>query len=75
MLLATCGPAEKTVEAGDYQSFWLWPGIAARPELASASSLYILDGEIRVADPGRYVQLRAGHVAPLEVTLSPSASP
>lgn len=47
------------VEARDYRSFWLWPGVHAGPELGSAASLYILDGEIRAADPGRYIQLRA----------------
>lgn len=38
----------------------MWAGVAPRGELADARRLYLLDGEIRARDPGRYVDLRAG---------------
>jgi hypothetical protein len=61
LALAGCGPADPDrVVAERYDSFWLWAGVRAQPVLAKARSLYLLDGEIRASDPGRYVSLRPG---------------
>ena len=58
---AACRPAAPdTVAAEDYQSFWLWAGVRPQPVLAGATELYLLDGEIRAAEPGRYAPLRPG---------------
>lgn len=35
-----------TVNAADYSSFWIWGGVKPQPVLASADSLYILQGQI-----------------------------
>ena len=59
-MLASCGTSpERTVEAKDFDAFWLWPGVSGNPALAHAKSLYILDGEILSSKPGQYIQLRA----------------
>jgi hypothetical protein len=61
MAAAACGPAEPDrVVAGRYDSFWLWAGVRAQPVLEKARTLYLLDGEIRAAEPGRYSVLRPG---------------
>ena len=61
LALAGCGPAEADrVVAERYDSFWLWGGVRAQPALKKASTLYLLDGEIRAAEPGRYAALRPG---------------
>ena len=58
---AACGPADPDlVAAEDYQSFWLWAGVKPTAPLAGAHTLYLLDGEIRASEPGRYVALRPG---------------
>lgn len=58
---AGCGPADPDrVVAERYDSFWLWAGVRAQPVLAKARSLYLLDGEIRASEPGRYASLRPG---------------
>ncbi len=42
-----CGPATAgTVNAADYDAFWLWAGVAPQPALAKARSLYILQGQV-----------------------------
>jgi hypothetical protein len=62
MLTATgCGPAEPDrVAAERYDSFWLWAGVREQPALAGSRTLYLLDGEIRADQPGRYAALRPG---------------
>lgn len=56
-----CGPApDERVEASGHDSFWLWAGVRSRAQLRSARTLYLLDGEIRAAEPGRYIGLRPG---------------
>jgi hypothetical protein len=61
MAAAACAPAEPDrVVAERYDSFWVWPGIAAQPAMARARTLYLLDGEIRASEPGRYAALRPG---------------
>jgi hypothetical protein len=59
LALAGCGEPERVV-AGRYDSFWLWAGVDAQPALARAKTLYLLDGEIRALEPGRYAALRPG---------------
>jgi len=57
---AACGPADPDrVEAERYQSFWLWAGVRP-PDGLKAREWYILDGELRAADRGRFTPLRAG---------------
>ena len=48
------------VAAEDYQAFWLWAGVKPTPALSGARTLYLLDGEIRASEPGRYAALRPG---------------
>ena len=61
LALAGCSPADDgRVDADRYDSFWLWAGVAPQPALANARTLYLLDGEIRAANPNRYVALRPG---------------
>lgn len=52
------GAVEKLVSAADYDAFWLWAGVKARPELDKAKTVYLLQGEI---GPDRFgsVRLRA----------------
>ena len=45
-----------TVDGHD--RFWLWAGVDAPAALATAREVYVLDGEIRRADSGRYHVLR-----------------
>ncbi|PHR21338.1 MAG: hypothetical protein COA41_02985 [Sphingopyxis sp.] len=62
MLLGGCGrsavPDPQTVVAEDYDSFWLWAGVKPQPVLDRAQSIYILAGEVRAGDTGRFRQLR-----------------
>ncbi|MEA3065644.1 MAG: hypothetical protein QOJ27_2096, partial [Sphingomonadales bacterium] len=61
MAAAACGPGEPDrVVADRYDSFWLWGGVRAQPALQRARTLYLLDGEIRAREPGRYAALRPG---------------
>ena len=61
LLMAACGPAgPERIDAGQYDGFWLWAGVSPQPALARARTLYLLDGEIRASEPGRYVALRPG---------------
>lgn len=61
MAAAGCGPVEpERVIADRYDSFWLWAGVHPQPVLARARTLYLLDGEIRAIEPGRYSALRPG---------------
>jgi len=57
-LIAT--PSRATpVEAGDYDSFWLWAGVKSQPLLAKAKRLYLLQGQVGVREPIRLVAQRA----------------
>jgi hypothetical protein len=40
-----------TVEAADYDAFWLWAGVKPQPVLASAKVIYILRGEVTATTP------------------------
>jgi len=46
------------VTAEGHDRFWLWAGVAAPDTLADAREVYVLDGEIRAVDAGRYHVLR-----------------
>jgi len=59
LLAATgAGAADGIVRAADYDAFWLWAGVKARPEIEKAKTVYLLQGEI---GPDRFgnVRLRA----------------
>jgi hypothetical protein len=58
LLLAACREPDR-VEPQDYDAFWLWAGVAARPELEHARTIYLLDGEVRDGRPVRFVPLLA----------------
>jgi hypothetical protein len=38
--------AAEAVRAADYDSYWLWAGVKARPEVDKARTIYLLQGEI-----------------------------
>ncbi|WP_437882017.1 DUF3142 domain-containing protein [Pseudomonas sp. LRF_L74] len=44
-----------TVDASDYDAFWLWSGVRPQPALANAKTLYIIQGQVdgprRAGDP------------------------
>ena len=44
--------ADTIVRAADYDAYWLWAGVRARPELASAKTIYLLQAEIGPDDSG-----------------------
>ena len=47
LALPACGPTVKaSVDAADYDAFWLWAGVAPQPVLTRAKSLYILQGQV-----------------------------
>ncbi len=47
--------AGESVYARDYDAYWLWAGVKARPELEKAKTLYLLQGEI---GPDRFGAIR-----------------
>lgn len=72
LLLAGCGQeAPQRVDPAQHDAFFLWAGVKPPPLLARARTLYLLDGEVRVRDPGRLVPLRphAPRIAHAEVWL------
>lgn len=60
-LLLLASPAFATVDAHDYDAFWLWSGVAPQPVLKQARTLYILQGQINSTrrHPERGVQFIA----------------
>ncbi|MCW2316447.1 hypothetical protein M2322_001995 [Rhodoblastus acidophilus] len=53
------GPAAaEAVRAADYDAYWLWAGVRARPDVAHARTLYLLVGEIGPGPDGA-VRLKA----------------
>ena len=60
-LLLLASPAFATVDARDYDAFWLWSGVAPQPVLKQARTLYILQGQINSTrrHPERGVQFIA----------------
>lgn len=57
-MLAACDPEPGRVTAEGHDRFWLWAGVTAPDALADAKEVYVLDGEIRAGDSGRYHVLR-----------------
>jgi hypothetical protein len=58
--LAPGSAKAEPVVAADYDSFWLWAGVTSQPVLASARSLYFLQGEVvRPRRPGADIRLIA----------------
>lgn len=48
LLVSACGDKESgRVDPADHAAFYLWAGVRPGPEVARASELYILDGEVR----------------------------
>jgi hypothetical protein len=45
-VLCGCQPKPHTVDAAQYDAFWLWGGVAPQPVLKQARTLYVLQGEI-----------------------------
>ena len=60
VLLAACSREAQTVNAADYDAFWLWAGVKPQPVLASAKTIYILEGEIRGSKTPTLHSLRGG---------------
>jgi hypothetical protein len=56
-LSAGAGRAE-VVDAGRYDAFWLWAGVAPQPALARAQRVYLLEGEVKAGDSIRLVAQR-----------------
>lgn len=58
-LLAGCkGQAPSPVDPGKHDAFFLWAGVKPPAVLGRAKTIYILDGEVRIADKARIVPLR-----------------
>lgn len=58
-LLAGCAPApDERVDPARYDAFFLWAGVRAPEVLATARTIYLLDGEVQVGDATRMVPLR-----------------
>jgi hypothetical protein len=61
VLLTSCGDtAPGRVRAEDHDSFFLWAGVKPQAVLDRAREVYLLDGEIRARDGGRFAPLRGG---------------
>ncbi|MFJ4145279.1 DUF3142 domain-containing protein [Pseudomonas sp. NPDC089734] len=54
-----------TVDAANYDAFWLWGGVTSQPVLAQASTLYVLQGQISSSrrDPQQRVDFIAQGMA------------
>ena len=59
LIAATPAAADGIVRAADYDSYWLWAGVRARPELDKARTVYLLQGEIGADRAGGAVRLKA----------------
>lgn len=58
-LVAGCGGPETTrVDPGKYDAVFLWAGVPSSAVPKSAKTVYLLAGEVRADDPGRFVSLR-----------------
>ena len=51
LMLGAGGADAATVNAADYDAFWLWGGVSAQPVLRKARTLYVLQGQVS-APPG-----------------------
>jgi hypothetical protein len=58
LIAAAPAAADQTVRAADYDAYWLWAGVRARPEVSKAKTIYLLQGEIG-RDPSGDARLKA----------------
>jgi Protein of unknown function (DUF3142) len=60
----------QTVSARDYDAYWLWAGVNARPELKQAKTVYLLQGQVGETGrlPNRTVRLIAQGGAVAKIT-------
>jgi hypothetical protein len=58
LLLAPGIARAAPTEAKDYDSFFLWAGVKPQPALATAKSLYLLQGQVEAGDSVRLVAQR-----------------
>jgi hypothetical protein len=58
LLLTSCQPVPPTVDATQYESFWLWAGVKPQAVLDKARTIYILEGEVRGSDRPQLISLR-----------------
>jgi hypothetical protein len=62
MLLLSTGRAAQadtdTVDASHYDAFWLWAGVQPQPVLDRASTIYLLNAEVRPGNPVRLIAQR-----------------
>lgn len=61
LALGSAGLAEAAssrVDAARYDAFWLWAGVRPQPALATARTLYILQGEVKARGGVRLVSQR-----------------
>jgi len=47
-----------TVKAVDFEEYWLWAGVRTRPEIASAKTIYLLQGEVALEAPGGSISIK-----------------
>lgn len=76
VFLYSAGIAARTVDASNYDAFWLWGGVKPQPVLEQAHCLYVLQGQIE-AKHGDESQVRfiaqggaVPHRQPVEVWLA-----
>jgi hypothetical protein len=70
LALVSCRDAER-VDARDYDSFWVWAGVDPGLRAEHARTIYLLDGEVRAGEEGRFIDLRPNvpHLRSAEVWL------
>lgn len=56
------GARAGTVDAADYDAFWLWAGVSPQPVLAGAKSLYILQAQVDTGPGGARLVAQGGAV-------------
>lgn len=58
LALISSAASEEIVRASDYDAYWLWAGVRYRPELKSAATVYLLQGEIGPGGPDGKARLK-----------------
>ncbi len=71
LTLISCNGGNDRIDPVDYDSFYLWAGVRPQPALDRATTIYILDGEVRRGGMDRLEPLRPAvpHVRNAEVWL------
>jgi hypothetical protein len=57
--VATPSLADGAIDAGHYDSFWLWAGVRSQPLLGRARRLYLLRAQVGAREPVRLIAQRA----------------